>query len=63
MMVERKVKKLPLVGPRGELIGLVTARDLSDSAGCRSPPATTRDACGSAPRSARKETISSARRN
>ena len=28
VMVERKVKKLPLVGPRGELIGLVTARDL-----------------------------------
>jgi IMP dehydrogenase len=28
IMVERKVKKLPLVGPGGELLGLVTARDL-----------------------------------
>ena len=28
MMVERKVKKLPLVGPHGTLIGLFTARDL-----------------------------------
>jgi IMP dehydrogenase len=28
VMVERKIKKLPLVGPDGELIGLVTARDL-----------------------------------
>ena len=28
IMVERKVKKLPLVGPDGELIGLVTAKDL-----------------------------------
>ena len=28
VMVERKVKKLPLMNERGELIGLVTARDL-----------------------------------
>jgi IMP dehydrogenase len=28
IMVERKIKKLPLVGPGGELLGLVTARDL-----------------------------------
>lgn len=28
IMVERKVKKLPLVGPDGTLLGLVTARDL-----------------------------------
>jgi IMP dehydrogenase len=28
VMVDKKVKKLPLVGPGGELIGLVTARDL-----------------------------------
>jgi IMP dehydrogenase len=28
MMVDRKIKKLPLVNERGELIGLVTARDL-----------------------------------
>jgi IMP dehydrogenase len=28
LMVERKVKKLPLVNDRGELIGLITSRDL-----------------------------------
>ena len=28
LMVERKVKKLPLVGPDGRLVGLITARDL-----------------------------------
>ena len=28
MMVERKIKKLPLVNERGELIGLITSRDL-----------------------------------
>ncbi|HEY7059487.1 MAG TPA: IMP dehydrogenase [Vicinamibacterales bacterium] len=28
VMVDRKIKKLPLVGPEGALIGLVTARDL-----------------------------------
>src|SRR5205814_10435132 len=28
IMVERKVKKLPLVNPDGTLLGLVTARDL-----------------------------------
>ncbi|MEO8076650.1 MAG: IMP dehydrogenase [Acidobacteriota bacterium] len=40
VMVERKVKKLPLVGPDGVLIGLVTARDLGRQ---RRMPFATRD--------------------
>ena len=43
VMVERKVKKLPLVGPGGELIGLVTARDLLKQ---RRLPFATRDEQG-----------------
>ncbi len=40
LMVERKIKKLPLVNDRGELIGLVTARDLLKQ---RNLPFATRD--------------------
>ena len=40
VMVERKVKKLPLVGPDGTLLGLVTARDLTKQ---RRLPFATRD--------------------
>lgn len=43
VMVERKVKKLPLVAPDGKLIGLVTARDLTRQ---RRLPFATRDAQG-----------------
>ena len=43
VMVERKVKKLPLVAPDGTLIGLVTARDLTKQ---RRLPFATRDSQG-----------------
>jgi IMP dehydrogenase len=43
VMVERKVKKLPLVGPDGVLLGLVTARDLTKQ---RRLPFATRDGQG-----------------
>jgi IMP dehydrogenase len=43
VMVERKVKKLPLVGPDGRVIGLITARDLLKH---REHPFATRDALG-----------------
>jgi IMP dehydrogenase len=43
VMVERKVKKLPLVGPDGHVIGLVTARDLIKH---REHPFATRDVQG-----------------
>jgi IMP dehydrogenase len=43
VMVERKVKKLPLVGPDGRVIGLITARDLLKH---REHPFATRDAQG-----------------
>jgi IMP dehydrogenase len=43
IMVERKIKKLPLVGPDGVLLGLVTARDLTKQ---RRLPFATRDAQG-----------------
>jgi IMP dehydrogenase len=43
LMVERKVKKLPLVDPDGRLIGLITAKDISKH---RQSPFATRDAQG-----------------
>lgn len=43
VMVERKIKKLPLVGPDGRVIGLVTARDLIKH---REHPFATRDVQG-----------------
>jgi IMP dehydrogenase len=43
LMVERKIKKLPLVDDRGVLIGLITARDLTRQ---RRLPFATRDAQG-----------------
>ena len=43
IMVERKIKKLPLVNPDGTLLGLVTARDLVRQ---RRLPFATRDAQG-----------------
>jgi IMP dehydrogenase len=43
IMVERKIKKLPLVGRDGVLLGLVTARDLTKQ---RRLPFATRDAQG-----------------
>jgi len=43
IMVERKIKKLPLVGPDGSLIGLITARDLVQQ---RRMPFATRDSHG-----------------
>jgi IMP dehydrogenase len=43
VMVERKVKKLPLVAPDGRLLGLITARDLVTH---RQQPFATRDARG-----------------
>jgi IMP dehydrogenase len=43
IMVDRKIKKLPLVGADGALIGLVTARDLTKQ---RRLPFATRDAQG-----------------
>jgi len=43
MMVERKIKKLPLVNPDGTLLGLVTARDLIKQ---RRLPFATRDEQG-----------------
>ena len=55
IMVERKIKKLPLVDASGTLLGLVTARDLLEAArGCRSRRATSTAGCASAPRSARR---------
>jgi len=43
LMIERKVKKLPLVGEDGRLIGLITARDLMHQ---RRLPFATRDSQG-----------------
>jgi len=43
IMVERKIKKLPLVAPDGTLLGLVTARDLTKQ---RRLPFATRDGQG-----------------
>ena len=43
LMIERKVKKLPLVGEDGRLIGLITARDLMHQ---RRVPFATRDSQG-----------------
>jgi IMP dehydrogenase len=43
IMVERKIKKLPLVSPDGTLLGLVTARDLTKQ---RRLPFATRDGQG-----------------
>jgi IMP dehydrogenase len=43
LMVERKIKKLPLVGEDGSLIGLITARDLVQQ---RRMPFATRDSHG-----------------
>ena len=55
VMVERKVKKLPLVEPgRRADRPDHRARSAPSSGGCRSRRATTRDACASAPRLARK---------
>ena len=60
VMVEHKVKKLPLVDGDGRLLGLITARDISKH---RRQPFATRDAQGRlrvGPRSAPPATISSA---
>ena len=43
LMVERKIKKLPLIEPDGRLIGLITARDLVQQ---RRMPFATRDSHG-----------------
>jgi len=43
IMIERKIKKLPLVGPDGTLLGLITARDLLRQ---RRMPFATRDERG-----------------
>jgi IMP dehydrogenase len=43
LMVERKVKKLPLVGPDGRLLGLITAKDIVKH---QQSPFATRDAQG-----------------
>ncbi len=61
VMRANKIKKLPLVDDDGTLLGLITAKDLDAPSGiCRSPRATRRDGCASAPRSAPRATISSA---
>ncbi|HEX9821113.1 MAG TPA: IMP dehydrogenase [Methylomirabilota bacterium] len=43
VMVEHKIKKLPLVDPQGRLLGLITARDIGQH---RRQPFATRDAQG-----------------
>ena len=60
VMVEHKVKKLPLVDGDGRLLGLITAWTSASTGDSRSPRGTRKAGYAWAPRSAPPATISSA---